>query len=431
MNVAVAATGLLTAPLLARALGADGRGDLAAILVPLSVLPAVLGLGAPTFVYRELPRGRPVGEVLGSLALPMLFVGALTAATALPLANALADGRPTVRLFLLIGLLLMPLALVGRVYAAALVSLELWSRVIWTRVIPFLVPAAAILLLFAADRLTVGAVAAVNVAAGVLGLAPCAVLLRRYGRPRFRGSVAREGLRYGAESWLGGLAFLANTRLDQFVMVGAVPPRELGLYAVAVTLSGVSGLATGALGPPLMGRIGRGEVGLLPRALRITLAGTLLLNGVVAILTPIALPVLFGSDFQAAVPMTLILLAANVFWAGSAVLSAALQAGGSPRVPSVAEAVALMVTAAGLLLLLGPLGGVGAALVSLIAYALAFVIQLVFARRRFTLDEPFIWPQFADIEWLMNTFVTRRQQPGSNTFTGSNSDVTSHIGVPS
>src|SRR5215510_11331898 len=75
-----AATGFITGPLLARALGASGRGDLAAVQVPLALVPAVLSLGIPAFAYRTLPRGRSAKEVIGSLGLPLLVIGLLTAA---------------------------------------------------------------------------------------------------------------------------------------------------------------------------------------------------------------------------------------------------------------------------------------------------------------------------------------------------------------
>ena len=103
------ATGLVTGPLLARALGASGRGDLQAILVPLSLGPVVLSLGITAFAYRALPRGRSLDEVIGSLGLPLLLIGLMTAAAAVPIADALAAGRATVRTYLTIGLVATPL----------------------------------------------------------------------------------------------------------------------------------------------------------------------------------------------------------------------------------------------------------------------------------------------------------------------------------
>ena len=398
VNALGAATGLITGPILARALGASGRGDLAAIVVPLSLAPAILSLGIPAYAFLELPKGRAVNEVVGSLALPLVVIGAVTAAFAVPVADALAGGRETVRLFLLIGLLLTPLALVGNLFGACLAALERWRLVAVFRLIPFATPFVALVALYATGRLTVTSASVVTIAGATLSLLAGLPLLER--RPVFRPPLFRASLRFGLKSWLGGLALLANVRLDQFLMIPLVPSRELGLYAVAYTLSGASNLATGAVQPPLMARIGAGDTYLLPDVVRVTLASTLTLNFALAVVTPLLLPLVFGAEFRDAVPMALILLAANVSFAGATVLSGALQADGVPLVPSIAEGGALVLTVVGLLALLPSLGGVGAALVSLAAYSASFVFQLVVARRRIPgALRAYLVPSPTDLRW--------------------------------
>ncbi len=99
-------------------------------------------------------------------------------------------------------------------------------------------------------------------------------------------------------------------------------------------------------------------------------------------MTPTLLPLLFGPEFTAAVPMALVLLAANVPLSTTIVLSSGLQGDGAPLIPSIAEGIALVITVVGLIVLLPPLGGMGAAIVSLAAYSSSCVFQLVVARRR-------------------------------------------------
>jgi O-antigen/teichoic acid export membrane protein len=402
-NALAAAAGLITGPLLARALGASGRGDLAAILVPLSLAPSVLSLGIPAFAYRDLPRGGAIDEILGSLGLPLVAIGALSAVGAIPVADALAGGRETVRLFLIIGFLCMPIVMVAGLFASSLGALERWRRVVATRLIPFAVAFAAIVVLYVAGRLTVAAAAAATILGALLSLLPGLTLLTERGRPVFRAALAREGVGFGLKSWVGGLAMLANARLDQVLMITVVAPRELGLYAVATTLAGASNLATGALSPPLMTRVAAGQAYLLPQALRITLAATVALNVTLGLATPVVLPALFGPEFHDAVAMAIVLLAASVPFAGASVLSSALQADGAPLIPSVGEGIALVVTVVGLAALLGPLGGLGAAIVSLAAYSASFVFQLIMARRR--IDAPlsaYLLPSRVDLRWARN-----------------------------
>jgi len=395
-----AATGFVTGPLLARALGATGRGDLAAVVVPLGLVPPVLALGIPAFAYRELPRGRAIEELVGSLGLPLVVIGLAAAAAAVPLADALAGGREVVRTLLIVVFISMPLLLVGGLLQMSLAALERWRAVFATRLIPFVVPFFVIVALYLLGDLTVASAAIATIAGSLLAVVPGVCLLAKARRPVFRSALAREGVVFGVKSWIGGLAMIANLRLDQFLMITVVAPRVLGLYAVATTIAGASGLATGALTPPLMSRVGAGEMSLLPQAVRITVSATLLLNVVLALATPTLLSVLFGPEFRGAIPMTLILLGASVSYGGASVLSSGLQAAGAPLIPSAAEGIALVITVVGLLTLLRPFGGVGAAIVSLVAYSTSFLVQLVMARQRTGLPlREFLVPTRADGLW--------------------------------
>jgi O-antigen/teichoic acid export membrane protein len=402
-NVLGAASGFVTGPLLARALGPSGRGDLAAVIVPLALAPQVLSLAIPSFAYRAIPRGWTFDEVLGSLGPLLLSIGSVAAAAAVPIADALAGGRETVRTFLIIGLLATPLVLISMLLASSSAALERWRAVIAVNAIPFATVFAAVVVLYATGRLTVATAAAANIAGSLLTLVPVMPLVARVQRARFRLSLAREAISFGAKGWIGGLAMLANLRLDQFIMITAVSPHELGLYAVAVTIAGASGLATGALVPPLATRVASGQTHLITQAVRVAVGGTLVLNAVLALATPVLLIVLFGPRFSGAIPMALILLAAQVPFSGASVLSTALGADGAPLIGSVGEGMALVVTVVGLFVLLKPLGGIGAAIVSFAAYSTSFTYQLFRARRRTgaRLTE-FIVPTRADVNWAQN-----------------------------
>jgi O-antigen/teichoic acid export membrane protein len=399
-NVLGAATGFITGPLIARAVGASGRGDLAAITVPLVLAPAILGLGLTGYSYRSLPRGRAVGEVIASLGLPLLLLGLLAAACAVPVSDALAGGRPDVRTWLLIVFLMMPLLLIGSLFATSLIVLERWRAVVVTSITPFVVACVGIVGLDITGNLTVSTAAAATLAGSLLALIPGIPLLAE-SRLRFRASIARAGLNFGLKGWIGGLALLANARLDQLVMITSVAPRELGLYVVANTISGASGLASGGLAPPLMARVAAGETAMMAQAVRIMLLATVCLNVVLAAVTPVMLSVLFGPQFSDAFPMVLILLVAQVPLVGATVLSGALQADGAPLIPTVGEGIALLITVPGLILLLGPLGGIGAAIISCAAYAASFTFQVGMARRRLRLPvREFLVPTRADVRWI-------------------------------
>jgi O-antigen/teichoic acid export membrane protein len=128
-----------------------------------------------------------------------------------------------------------------------------------------------------------------------------------------------------------------------------------------------------------------------------------------ALLTPAILSLLFGPAFHGAIEMALVLLVASVPYAGANVLSAGLQADGAPLIPTVAEGIALVITVAGLVTLLRPLGGIGAAIVSLAAYSASFLFQLVMARRRTGVPvSGFLVPSRADARWARGLIARMR-----------------------
>jgi O-antigen/teichoic acid export membrane protein len=139
---------------------------------------------------------------------------------------------------------------------------------------------------------------------------------------------------------------------------------------------------------------------LAARALRVTLAVVAATSVVAAAVAPVLISVLFGSAFSDSVPMAWILLLAGVPLAGATVLAQALTADGRAGIPAVGEICALVVTAAGLAVLLSPLAGIGAALVSLVAYTVNFAVQLVAARRAFGgRIRSFLFVSRSDLVW--------------------------------
>ena len=86
-NAAFGALSLITGPVLARALGASGRGDLAAILVPLWTATAVAVFGQDVFATREAARGRPVGKLVVSLGALLVAIGVVVALVGIPIST--------------------------------------------------------------------------------------------------------------------------------------------------------------------------------------------------------------------------------------------------------------------------------------------------------------------------------------------------------
>lgn len=383
INLLVLILGTITGPLQARGLGPTGRGELAAIVVVMQELSIVATFGLVAYATREVARGTPPGEIVGSIGGLLVVVGLLIMPIGLPVSSLIGQGRAVVEHYVLVAFMVLPISLLGVLLSSLLGGLERWRLMAVTRLIPIVLPATVIVALYLSDSMTTGAVAAATLAAGILAIVPALVALRGWGSLRFRMSHVRKGVPFGLKSWGAYLAMLTNNRLDQLLMAGLASSRQLGWYAVGVTVASLPNVVVGAVGPPLLTRLCAGERHLLPRAFRACVATVLIASAGLALVSVVVIPALFGDAFRTAVPMAAILLFAAVPLAGVAVLSPAFIADGAPSYPAVGEWIAVAITVPGLIIVLPIWGGIGAAAVSAVAYSVNCVLQLMVARMRF------------------------------------------------
>ena len=383
VNIVVAAIGIVTGSIQAQVLGPSGRGEVAAVVMPLAFSVWVLDFGLTVFVARARATGRRAADVYGTVVPLSCAFSLLGVAAAVPVAHLLGQGRDTVILFLEIGLLLSPVSVALLSLNGALWGEERWRRISAIRIAAPVLTAIALVVLALIDQLTVTSTIIAVLVAGLLSSMLVLPAVLRVGRWRYDRALGREALRFGAHNWLSGIAVVANLRLDQLLMAGIVSSRQLGLYAVATTAATFSSVFVGALTYGLFPRMARGEPELARRACRVVLASVALASVVAALLFPFLIPLLFGSGFDDAVPMALILLVAGVGAAFVTVLGISLSAAGNPRATVVPQVVGLAIAVPLLLIVLPGHGGIGAALVSVLSGAVSATLMLASGRREF------------------------------------------------
>ncbi|HVO27021.1 MAG TPA: oligosaccharide flippase family protein [Candidatus Margulisiibacteriota bacterium] len=391
-NVILALLGMLTGVLAARLLGPEGRGQLAAIQMWPNFLAGVACLGLPqalTFYSAQSTSGP--GRYLGSAmclgmfaSVPVMIVGYASMPGLLPAqsASVVAAARWYLLLLPIQVLESMPHHLLrGRS------DFAVWNVV---RVVPGVSWLGILAYGWLFQRTDPTFFALMYLAALTLLAAPTFYVVRR----RVAGSFLPDSghwlamLRYGFPSMLSGVPQVLNLRLDQMLMAALLPAETLGLYVVAVTWSGGVGLIPNALGTVLFPKTASQEE---PRERRVVFAQgirlAVLSAGVVAIVvagvTPVALPLLFGEKFAASVPAALVLVVAAAIAAVNLVLEEGLRGLGQPALTLWAETGGLVVTGISLLFLLKPLGIMGAAIASVLGYG-AVTVTLVVASLRMT-----------------------------------------------
>lgn len=377
-----AVTGLITGPLVARALGPSARGQAAAVAVFALALPVVLSLGLPTAIGRQAasnPEHRPA--LLGSarrLAV-VLTPGALLLAGLLlygPL-SAL-DGRA--QLVALFALGLAPLgvwSLSVQQILQAEGSLKTLARM-WT--LPPVVAAGITLFLVATSRLTVASYLLGNLISGV----PTLWIARSYARRVRAGTYPLKQLTsFGLRGYAGSLANMTNARLDQMLVVPLLGSAQLGLYAVSVSLASFplgigQALASRSFGEVAAAKDRKAEAG---RYLRLSVVIALLCCGGIAIIAPVALPALYGTPFKGSLVPLLLLLPGTVCLIILTGTTMSLIVFDRPGLTSVAEVAGLLATLIGLSLFLRRYGVVAAAAVSTASYACTLAVHVGFLRR--------------------------------------------------
>ena len=218
------------------------------------------------------------------------------------------------------------------------------------------------------------------------------------GRP-----LSRRLWGYGLRGWGGVFANLVNWRLDQAILPALTGPIQIGYYAVAVSLAEVPSMIIGAVKQVVFTETSSaGNLRLAARATRIVILLSLVSDLVLAAVSHVVVPLLFGSDFEPAVRMAQILLVANIPWTAEVVLATGLLSAGRPGLRSIGQIVAAVLTITGLALLVPRYGGIGAAWTSLVAYTVNFIVSLVFFHREsgLPLHESLI-PRAADVRYLL------------------------------
>lgn len=224
-------------------------------------------------------------------------------------------------------------------------------------------------------------------------------------------------LRYGLPSVLSTIPSTLNLRLDQMLMVAVLGPQLLGLYVVAVAWSVAATPISSALSSALLPRVAGSQepsdqAQLLAQSTRLGSIMIILLSLGTVLATPLAIPLLFGHEYRAALPAAMIL----GFAAGVVVFNQLLTTGamalGQPRYALIGETVGLVTTIILLWLLLPSYQLIGAALASLVSYCMVSAVLLVLISRRTGLKTmQLLIPGRTDIRLLATKLATLRKNP--------------------
>ncbi len=206
----------------------------------------------------------------------------------------------------------------------------------------------------------------------------------RAGLLGFSGRFAREALALGLRGQAGNILQYLNLRLDLLLIPLFADLRAAGIYLVAVRMSEVVtqvASAGAAFLFPAVARDEEGSVELTQRTTRLTLAVVIVIGAVIAVGADLLLTGFFGREFGAGATALRISMVAMVPLSITRLLASDLKGRGRPGIVSIGAAVALVATVVFNLLLIPAMGIEGAAIASLIAYALGACVLMAAFRR--------------------------------------------------
>ena len=392
-RIVVLVVGLAATVALARGLVPTGRGvhALAMTVATLGVVALNLGFHTANTYFASRERDTLPTLVANTFAM----AGAIALAGTLLLAAARVFGLDPdplpfalavlVVAWLPVGLLfiqLQPLLLVVdrlRMYNLAEAGWQLTS-------------VALVVVLWATGHLTPTTAFAVTLGALAAGTVLIARDLRPVRRPRLRPSVPlfRRALPYAARTYATTVTGFALVRLDIFLVEGRLGTRQVGLYAVAVTICEAIQVLPTTIGALLLPKVsavsdGAEQWRMTRRVLVVTAPVMLGICGLVALVARPAIRLLYGDAFLPSVTPLYWLLPGIVLLGINAVLIHHFLAVGMPSTIVVAQAAAVALNIGLELVLLGPMGLAGAGLASTVAYGAMLAATLAYAsvwRRR-------------------------------------------------
>jgi O-antigen/teichoic acid export membrane protein len=359
------ATGLLIAlslassVMFARFLGPEARGLLLALMFWPYFVAASLYLSLNEATALHVARAAAgdkgaatpeEGQTLAAsgLVLQSMAISLVTPITLLLLPFLLADQRDSLGLVLAYTTAYIPAmfldlhakaVLQGRGRIDALNVLRLVQPVLYT---------VSLIALWALGRFSVDTVLAAMLASTFVSAVTG--LVTAWSNP-FRAAWARmrEIAATGAAFHVANLLVYAANEADKLIVLGLLNLREIGYYSVALAISALgTNFIIQSLGVTVTSEMAAAAT--REKRLRVVQStindGALLLaitNGPAALLMPVWLPLVFGSEFGPVVPVAILLLVAGTLKGLRLVIDRALRADGNTRSGMTGEAVALVV----------------------------------------------------------------------------------------
>ena len=374
--------------ILARGLGAEGRGLFSLITGLAAMAYAPVGLGVVSAGVYLAGQRRFDQQTLFSNSLAWgLCVGAVYAvATAILLTlqdSAFGLTRGEIAIAVAVG----GIGMIGEAAMEFLLARGQMPAYTLVRLVTPLIWLLCLLAVLGLGGLEVGIVAAAWLAVSVvITVIPCLLIGRKLKlSPRVNVKALRQQISFGARGHAGWLLQVLNHRLDIFIVAYFAGAAAVGQYTIGFNMAELTWWVPVALGVVLFPKASTLDpeansqlsAAVCRRAMLVTLLVTL---GLLAVGGPLII-LLYGRAFEASLTPFYVLLPSGILYTVHRVLSTSLSAQGMPQASLYGGAVSVPLMIGLDIALISRWGITGAAIASDVAYAVnAAVLLVLFVR---------------------------------------------------
>jgi O-antigen/teichoic acid export membrane protein/trans-aconitate methyltransferase len=382
--------GLVTSVFIARALGPQGRGEFALAVAITSTAVSLGSLGLSTSNTYSVSRDpRLVGALLGNTLVVSLGLGGVIAVVAWGLWQVWPQLAPIDGLLLLMALAAVPLGLGSLLLQNLVLGLQEIRKYNLVDVAVRVLSIGLIVALILSRSVTAVTIFATHMAGLGIGALWYGAIAgrRRHGAPSLSLGLFRDDLRYASKVYLASFFAFMVLRSDLFLVEYFQGSEGAGYYSLAAGLADMLYMLPSVIGSMLFPRLAAATdpqaKWALTRKVAVALGAALM--PLIAIIVLIARPLigfLYGRAFLPAVPAAQILTVAMFFYGVNNILAVLMSSLGLPW-PAVYFWLAGLLANVALNLVFIPWWGInGAALASLLCYALVMVLHLSYALGR-------------------------------------------------
>lgn len=303
---------MISTPIIARALGPQGRGVTAAALAVFIAIPVLLGMGVPLAVRRRV-------SVLEGIRADVVRTGRAYAALtfipavliAIPIEVLLLPGLSTAERFAYyLSIALVPLTVSWSIDANVLVATKEYRRVGTLSILQAALSTTIIVVIWLVGHLDVSSVLYAFLAGNITAFIFGQVWVRdRGGRVTdFKGIVKEGGALAG-----GLISDVASKKLDQIIALTLMGAAGAGLYSVAATMGSLAAPVVESLGNSAFKDLTTGDHRQTIQTVRHAMALSVMSATGLAVVSWFLIPVVFGEAFTDSRPVALITVAASTF----------------------------------------------------------------------------------------------------------------------